>query len=553
MSEQETNKLPDENIPEAAIAERKGISMVWFIPIIAVLIGAWLTYKAYTDTGPTVTITFKTATGLVAGKSKVKYKNVEVGQVEEINFKKDLSGVDLKVQMNPGIKEYLTNKTNFWIVRARIAAGQVSGLGTLFSGAYIGIDPVAEGEPTQRFVGLEVPPPITTDVPGKHFMLQSTRKGSIDVGTTIYYRQIKVGQVLNYKLDDTGKQIDIEIFVREPYDQYVYKDTRFWNASGLDISLNAEGITIDTESFASIIVGGIAFDTPTTLTKSGEAAEENHVFWVYKNLAATRRRVYTHKESFLLHFDGSVRGLVPGAPVEVRGIKVGEVIDVRLELDVDTIDIQIPVLIEIEPERVFVKGHDLEKSIKEINERDETQHRKLVMEALIAKGLRAGLKSGSLLTGKRYVALDFYPDAAPAKLLYGGAYPEIPTIPIGIAEITAKVTDLLEKLDRIPLEKIGNNIEVTTANLARVTETFDQMPLEEIGANIQKTVAALEETVEQANKTLLGSATLLRPDSPLQLDLRNTLQEIAEAARALRDMADYLERHPEALLRGKGK
>ncbi len=545
MSEQKNEDLTSEEIPEAAIAERKGISMVWLIPIIAILIGAWLTYKAYTETGPTITITFKTAAGLVAGKSKVKYKNVEVGQVEEINIRKDLSGVDLTVQMNPGIKKYLTDKTDFWVVRARIAAGQVSGLGTLFSGGYIGMDPVAEGKRARKFVGLEIPPPITTDVPGKRFILQTKRRGSVDVGTAIYYRQIKVGQVLDYKLEKSGEQVDMEIFIREPYDQYVHKDTRFWNASGLDVSLSAEGITIDTESFASIMLGGIAFDTPASLSKSG-IAEEDSVFWVYKNRAATREQVYTEKSYFLLHFDGSVRGLVPGAPVEFRGIKVGQVLDVKLIIDIQKTDVQIPVLIEIEPERFVISGKDAKQKFQKIRQQDKSQDRRIVMEALIAQGLRATIQSGNLLTGKRLVAFDFYPDAAPAKLIYGGTYPEVPTIPSGIEGITTKVAGLLEKLDKIPLEKIGINIEAATANLAKVTGTLDQLPLEEMAV-------ALEGAVTQANRTLLGSAALMRPDSPLQHDLRNTLQEISEAARALREMADYLERHPEALLRGKGK
>jgi paraquat-inducible protein B len=221
-------------------------------------------------------------------------------------------------------EKFISQNTRFWVVRARVAAGGVSGLGTLFSGAYIELDPGKPGTPATHFEGLEVPPVVTTDLPGSHFVLRASSLGSLNIGAPIYFRRIEVGQVVSYKLDEDGQAVTVKVFVHDPHHQLVRKNTRFWSASGLDVAIGADGIRVDTESFVTLMIGGIAFDTPPN-QEPGEPAEENDVFDLYKNRESMSEKIYVKKNRWLLHFDGGVRGLKEGAPVELQGIQVRQV------------------------------------------------------------------------------------------------------------------------------------------------------------------------------------------------------------------------------------
>jgi paraquat-inducible protein B len=332
MTDNTAGNVPENDIPEAVVKPRKGISIVWIIPIVAALIGAWVAYKSWSEIGPTIVITFENAGGLVAGKTKIKYKDVDVGLVKAIDLEEDLKHVLVTVQMNKGSKGYLTEKTRFWVVRARISAGNVSGLGTLLGGAYIAIDPVNGGSFVKDYIGLESVPVVTTDQPGQHFQLKANRRGSLDVGAPIYFRQIQVGEVVSYQLSEDGEAVNFKIFVNEPHHIKVRENTRFWNASGLDISLSAAGFNVDVESMVSLISGGLAFEVPPD-TEPGNDAEENMVFTLYDDRTAAFEQQITLRTKALLYFDGSVRGLTPGAPVEFRGIEIGEVKTLELVYD----------------------------------------------------------------------------------------------------------------------------------------------------------------------------------------------------------------------------
>jgi paraquat-inducible protein B len=520
MTNPHPEQQPADAIPEAVVTQRSGVSIVWLIPVIAALIGGWLAWKAFSEQGPTITISFKSAEGLEAGKTKIRYKDVEVGQVETIELSDDLSHVIVTAQLVKDASDYLTERTRFWVVRASVRAGQVSALGTLLSGAYIGIDPVTEGKSARHFEGLETPPVITTGLPGHHFILKASRRGSLDVGAPVFYRQIQVGEVVAYDIGKDAESIDFKVFIHAPYDRKVRENTQFWNASGLDVSVTAEGIKIDTESLVSIMIGGIAFGD-TDNEAPGAVAQEEQVFHLYENREAAQKKEYAEKRRFLLYFDGSVRGLSPGAPVEFRGIQIGEVVDVKLQIDVTTRQFQIPVLIDVEPERVTPTG----QLPPEWAKLDKLERQNRVFDQLVAQGMRAQLKTGNLLTGKLIVAMDIYEKVKPAEIDYSGAYPVMPTVPTSLEEISSRVATILDKLDRFPIDKIGKNMDATLEGLQlTVTQT-------------QKTLAALEGT--------------LSTDSPLQQQLQGTLEELSAAARSLRLLADYLERNPEAILRGK--
>jgi len=515
MTDKTAGNMPDDDIPEAVVKPRSGISIVWIIPIVAALIGAWVAYKSFSEVGPTIIITFENAEGLVAGKTKVKYKDVEVGMVEAIDLESDLKHVRVTVQMNRGAEEFLTEKTRFWVVKARIRAGSVSGLGTLLGGAYIAIDPVNGGKFVKKFTGLESVPVVTTDQPGQHFRLKASRRGSLDIGAPIYFRQIKVGEVVSYQLSEDGEGVDFKVFINEPHHLKVSENARFWNASGIDVSLSAAGFKVDMESAVSLLSGGLAFGVPPE-APPGDMAEENRVFTLYEDRSAAFQQEITLRTKYLLYFDGTVRGLAAGAPVEFRGIEMGRVVSVDLEFDMDTQSFQIPVLIELEPERF---GKQAAEYIEE--------ERKELAKELVAHGFRGQLKSGNMLTGALYVDLDFHPDAEKEEIRVVNGYPVLPTVPTSLEEITRNVTAVLDKVKGFPLDKIG--------------------------ADMTKTIANLDKTLVQAEGTLKTIDNMFAADSPLSQELQTSLRELADAARSLRILSDYLERHPEALLKGKGE
>ncbi|MBL0713046.1 MAG: MCE family protein [Desulfosarcina sp.] len=543
----------DESSPpaaEAVIQHKRSISIVWIVPLVAVLIGAWLVFKAVTEKGPTITIAFETADGLEAGKTKIKFKDVDVGSVEVIDLAEDLSHVLLTVQMNKGTVPYLTEKTRFWVVRARAGAGQVSGLGTLFSGAYIAMEPGTEGKPAREFKGLEVPPVVTADQDGYHFSLTAARLGSLNYGTPVYYRQIQAGRVVGYTLDPSGKSVTIRIFISTPYHQYVHTNTRFWEASGIDVDLSAQGIRVDTESIVSMMIGGIAFGVPG-YEEPGPVAPEKAHFVLFDDFVTAAQKQYTAKVRNVLFFSDSVRGLEVGAPVEFKGIKLGEVIDIDLQFDPKKIDFKIPVVVEIEPERIgFVT-------------RDEMKNDGII-QVLIAKGLRAQLNTGSLLTGKLYIDMDFYPDAEPATIGTADGMPVFPTVPATFEAITASLNRFMKRLDQVPLEVIGRDLQQTIEGVDRIVnspklqESLDS--LEQILADVRKlstsanteTLPRINAALDQLERTLAEVNGMVSADAPLQHDLRQSLKELAGAGRALRELADFLDRHPEALIRGKG-
>jgi paraquat-inducible protein B len=555
MSNAKKDKPELKGVPEPNVRTKKrGFSIVWLVPLVALAIGGWLVYKAVSEKGPVVTITFKSADGLEAGKTKIKYKEVELGQVASIELDDKLSQVIVTAELVKQAEKFISQNTRFWVVRARVAAGGVSGLGTLFSGAYIELDPGKPGKLATHFEGLEVPPVVTTDLPGSHFVLRAASLGSLHVGDPVYFRRIAVGQVVSYQLDEDGQAVTVKVFVHDPHHQLVRKNTRFWNASGLDVAIDAEGIRVDTESFVTLMIGGIAFDTPANM-EPGEPAEENDVFDLYKNRESMSEKTYAKKNRWLLHFDGDVRGLKEGAPVELQGIQIGQVLDVNLEFDVDKAAFSIPVLIETEPERIKTTGKFPEGAEKQ-----------KVMDYLVAKGMRAQLKTGSLITGQLLVALDMHPEAPPAKINWEGRYPEVPTVPTAMDEITTSLTQLLNKFEKLPIEQIGNDLRDTVAGAKQVINSPD----------LQKSITALNKTLDQAQKFVATLNTGIAPElktavsnldtalieaqkltkslnSNVAPQLERTLRELQAAARSIKVWAAYLERNPEALIRGKGK
>ena len=513
----ERTTLPSVPQSRGVSPKRTRLSVVWIIPIVAAAIGVWVAVTRILSEGPEITITFASAEGLEAGKTKISYKGVDVGTVTKIRLSEDHMRVIANAQMAPKTEDFLSDDTQFWVVRPRISGATVSGLGTLISGSYIGMEIGNSKVSKREFIALETPPIVSEGVPGRFFVLKTTSLGSLDIGTPLFFRHLQVGQIASYNLDKSGRNFTIRVFVKAPYDQYVNPNTRFWQASGIDLQLSASGLTVRTESLLSILIGGVAFETPVD-TEVLSPADAETVFTLYSTRAEAYEPPPQHPQTYQVIFKESVRGLLPGAPVEFRGIKVGQVTDVRAQIDFKTAQFSIPVTIELDPVRLGVQ-------VTQVPPAELEAARRRLIDSLVAHGVRAQLRTGNLLTGASLVAFDFFPGARPVSVDWSQRPVELPTIPGDLQTTERKVEDIVDKVD--------------------------QMPFRDIGDELKNALGQLNLTLVSARGTLNTADSMISPDSAQGQELSNTLMEVSRMARSLRVLADYLEQHPEALIRGK--
>jgi paraquat-inducible protein B len=545
-----------DNIPQATVVPRRQrrISIVWIIPILAAVVAIGIAIQRILSEGPTITIIFKSAEGVEAGKTFVKYKDVNIGQVTAVELAADYSRVEITAKIAKSAGGLMVEDAKFWVVEPRVTLSGVSGLGTLLSGNYIGFEIGKSNKKQRKFTGLETPPAITREQAGRQFALKAENLGSLGIGSPIYYRRIQVGQVIAYNLASDAKHVEIKLFVDAPYDKYVNSETRFWNASGLDVSLGSDGVDVRTQSLVALLAGGVAFDTPAFISKI-EPVAANAVFTLHRDQPAAMKQPESLATRYVLYFTESLRGLSVGAPVTLLGLPAGEVTKIGVDMDPKTMNIRGRVDIVSYPERLVAHLTGTQKAVGEAMERSVQQRHALVRTMVEQRGMRAQLRSGSLVTGQLYVAFDFYPDAPKAKIDWSRDPTELPVVPSTVEDLEAKVTGIVAKLDKVPYEAIG-------ADVTKVLVTLNQT-LQDVGKavnridadltpELKKIVAELRGTIASADGVLKNAdATLVGQDSPAQQDLRDALREIARAARSLRVLTDYLERHPESLIRGK--
>jgi len=556
MSDSQTTGVREPTIK----TRRRAPSIVWLIPLVTLCIGLWLVVKTISGKGPEITISFKTAEGIKAGKTVVKYKNVQIGMVESLRFSKRFDHIVLSVRMDPEAKVFLHRDTQFWVVRPHLSLRGISGLGTLVSGAYIDIAP-GHGSVQYHFVGLDEPPAVNSDADGRRITLLAEKLGSLEVGSPIYYQGIQAGEVLGYELANDQHSVFVYAFIKAPYDELVHGNSHFWNVSGVDVSVGADGFQVHTPSLLSLIYGGIAFDSQ----KAADSPDEDVsslIFSLYDNYDQIIEKAYTHKLRFVAFFDQSVRGLAVGAPVEFKGIKVGHVADVRLEFNSKDSSFLIPVVLDIEPERIINRN------------KSETKTKYQILQTLVKLGLRAQLQTGSLLTGKMFVALDMHPHT-PIKLVHDArsALPEIPTIAGGFNQITTSIQSILDKLNKVHTDKIGAELEaalhganklmnapelaasvgdlrVSLHAFRHIVEALDKHS-GSMANNLDKVLDAGQKTLKQANKTLAHLNVLLDPSSPTQYRLNQLIRDLSDMSHSIRSFVDLLERHPNAVILGK--
>jgi paraquat-inducible protein B len=541
-------------VEEPQVTTRSGVSIVWLIPIITLMVGGWLVFKTLSEVGPVATISFRTAEGIVVGRTMIKYKSVDIGVVEGVQFSEDLNNVILTAQFNQGTAHLLKRNTRFWVVRPELSLRGASGLSTLISGSYIELDP-GPGAEQRHFVGLEEKPVVTADEAGTRIVLISDKLGSIDAGSPVYYQGLQAGEVLGHELANDRRSVYIHVFIKDPYNQLIRGNSRFWNVSGMEVSMDTDGFSIKTESFASMLFGGVAFETPASLDIPTEEVE-NLVFSLFDSYESILENAFTKKINFVMFFDSSVRGLSIGAPVEFKGIKVGSVLDIRLEYDSNDTSFRIPVLIEIEPERI------IERETQQVIEPVET------MDKLIEEGLRARLQTGSLLTGQLFVELGIHPET---EIVMSGdemQFPELPTIEASnFNAITASIQDFVSRMENIQIEEIGevllntlqgadrlinsNEIENAMQDLETSLDSLSSILYKVDQSNLREAIDAGHVALESLDTTLNMATRVLKPNSPLQYNVIEMTDELTETARAIRALVETLERNPQALIFGK--
>jgi paraquat-inducible protein B len=530
-------------LPEADIRARhhRPFHWVWLIPLIAAGIAGFLGWQAWRTQGDDIVIQFNSGDGLVAGQTKVRHKAVELGTVRDVSLSQDLRSVEVRVEMHRQADRFLTENARFWVVRPRLTGASITGLDTLLSGSYIEMDPGVIGKTRQtRFQGLEEPPAVRSDEPGTTFALRTGRLGSISSGAPVFYRDANVGEVLGYDRIVPGQPILLHLFIRKPFDGYVRQGTHFWNASGISVQLGAEGLNVRLESLQAVLSGGIAFSTPASAMGRGHEPDGTP-FTLYSDQAAAIAAGYSTRLRFVTYFHGSVRGLAIGSPVEFLGIQVGTVTDIHLVLDPD--NTRVEVKMEVQPERVLRPGDTI--SADTLGAARE----------LVRRGLRVQLRSANLLTGQMVLAADFLPDAGPATVEESPDGVVIPNVAGGLDSLTSNLSQIASKLDSLPLEQIARNLNDTLRGASEVVNSPD---LRETLASVAATTRRLPEVAQSLQATadnarrMTGSFTGgYGADSQFSRDLERLLGQVSDAARSVRLLADYLDQHPEALLRGR--
>jgi paraquat-inducible protein B len=522
---------PTATPPRAALRRRR-FSVVWVIPLLALLIAGYLGYRTVLQQGPLLTLTFSTAEGLAAGQTQIKYKAVQLGTVESIDLSSDNETVIVKVRMTHVGRRFLTDHARFWVVRPRLTPGDLSGLDTLVSGAYIAVDPGTGGGKYQdRFVGLEQPPGVRSNEPGRTYVLKADNVGSLDTGSPVFYRDVQVGEVLGYDLGNGLGPVTIRVFVHAPFDDLVKARSHFYNSSGVTAELQGGGFHIEFQSLQAIISGGVTFSLPAEADQDA-ASPDGAVFPLYPSKDEADAAGYQTNVKVIAYFESSVAGLVKGAPVQILGMQVGQVTDVRLIVDPDTGGAKVRVAMDLQPERVVGKGGIAPDGVDP----------QTVMRNMVNAGVRVQLATGSYVTGQKIIALAKVPDAGKATITMEGDALVLPSANGGLDNAIANISDITAKLDKIPFAQIGNNLNKLLVTTNRTVNS----------ANVKETLAALTQTLKAANVTLASVNQDYGNDSDFQRNLAQLMTQANDALRSIKLLSDYLDRHPQALILGRG-
>lgn len=524
------------SLPNVKPKRQARISWIWLVPFIAVLVGLSLLVRGWLSMGPVVTISFESASGLEVGQTKVRYRDVVVGVVKDISISEDRSTVLVKAQLDrDGAKFYTQEAARYWVVRPQLGLSGVTGLGTLISGAYISVDApkeISKKDEVTFFKGLETPPEITSGREGRRVTLLSGDLGSLDIGSPVYYRRIRAGRIIGYNLADDGRKVNVQAFIDAPYDKFITDDTRFWNVSGINMTLGTSGVEVRTGSLTSVIMGGIAFTSANPFNTT--PAPEGAVFALANSQAEALAEADGPPFRVDMVFRQSVRGLKVGAPVDFRGMELGEIYDIDLEFDESEKRFHVLVKAHLYPLRF---GGAFDRMSDEDKAKPYPAH--ALLGPMIQYGMRAQIKASNLLTGQQYISLDFVRDAEPVEIDPKSNPLVMPTVVGSFDKLQEQLSSIVAKIDAVPFEGIGKDLQASLASLHRL--------LDQLG----KTAPQLTSTLKAAQDSLQKVDKMLDDDSSMNAGLGDTMRELQSAAKSLRALGDYLQTHPSALIRGR--
>ncbi|MBD3785950.1 MAG: MCE family protein [Sphingomonadales bacterium] len=519
------------------------LSVVWLVPLLALAVTLGVAWKTYSDRGMLIEIDFADATGLVPGETPLKFREVEVGRVETVGFNEDLSSVRIGVRVHKDVAPYIDAAARFWLVRPQVSAQGISRLDTVLSGTFIeGFwDSTPEGEPA-IFTGLDRPPVAPDPSKGTWIELRADDAGGLADGAPVLYRGVTVGRLQNLRLDETGSGVAIDAYIEAPHDQRLSTTTRFWDTSGFKVSVGAGGVNLDVRSLATLVQGGIEFDTYTT---GGTVVRNGTPFRLYRSAEDAKGSIFgndvTDPARYTLLFDDAIQGLERGAKVQFRGVEAGEVTDISIRLRTDSVGTryaQQQVVISLSPERMGL-ARDTDTAV--VTE---------FLRAEVEQGLRARIAGVGLLGTTLVVELTDIPDVAPAVMgLDAEPYPTIPTGPASQNDLSASAQGIFTRIEALPIEQVLNSAIRTLDSISAAAESEDirKMPgeltglLEELrtlveGLNAQdaanKTIAAIDGVTEAASSVLveiegLGD-TLASTDKAAQAVAEMPLGEIGQ-------------------------
>lgn len=531
--------LAKDNHAVADVETIKRWSPVWIVPIVTVLIGAWILFYHFSHQGPQITLITSNAEGIEAGKTAIKSRSVDVGVVENVVLSDDLHQVEIKARLHDGMEKLLKQDSVFWVVKPQIGREGVSGLGTLLSGAYIELQPGAHEDEKREFTLLDAPPLASPDAKGIRVILDSEQSGQLNAGDPVLFRGYRVGSVETSEFDPKARKMRYQLFISAPYDGLVTTNVRFWKDSGVAFDMSAQGMRVEMGSLTTLFSGGVSFDVPAGWAL-GDAAHTMAQYRLFDSQRSIQDSLYTEYKEYLLFFSESIRGLQPGAPVEFRGIRLGTVAEapffprnMRQELDDDY---RIPVLIRIEPDRFEKKiggSFDFEQHLKQAQ----------------SLGLRASMKSANILTGSLYIDLDFYPKEKVNKPLFVvDGYPVLPTIDGGLSQIQQKLMAVLDKVNSLPLNPMVNE---ATKTLTQSQATLREMQKTLATLNKLTSSKAMQDLPEDMQKTLLElnrSMKGFQPGSPAYNKMVADMQRLDQVLRELQPVLRTLNEKSNALV-----
>ncbi|WP_425288229.1 intermembrane transport protein PqiB [Pectobacterium betavasculorum] len=531
--------LAKDNHAVADVETIKRWSPVWIVPIVTVLIGAWILFYHFSHQGPQITLITSNAEGIEAGKTAIKSRSVDVGVVESVVLSDDLHQVEIKARLHDGMDKLIKQDSAFWVVKPQIGREGVSGLGTLLSGAYIELQPGANKDEKREFTLLDAPPLASPDAKGIRVILDSDQSGQLNAGDPVLFRGYRVGSVETSEFDPKARKMRYQLFISAPYDGLVTNNVRFWKDSGVAFDMSAQGMRVEMGSLTTLFSGGVSFDVPSGW-ELGDAAKAMAEYRLFDSPRSIQDSLYTEYKEYLLFFSESIRGLQAGAPVEFRGIRLGTVAEapffpknMKQELDDDY---RIPVLIRIEPDRFEKKiggSFDFEQHLKQAQ----------------SLGLRASMKSANLLTGALYVDFDFYPkEKVDKKLLVLDGYPILPTIDGGLSQIQQKLMAVLDKVNNLPLNPMVNE---ATKTLTESQATLREMQKTLATLNKLTSSKAMQNLPEDMQKTLLElnrSMKGFQPGSPAYNKMVADMQRLDQVLRELQPVLRTLNEKSNALV-----